>query len=401
MIKILVVAQFDSIHTSRWVRQFDSKYEIYLFPSIFRQAHKSLRDKPTRNPFRSNSDNSAKKSRVFLVQVLPWSWLNFILNGVIQKFLSSSWKLWLLKKTIRSIQPDLIHSLELQNAGYLCLDAKLDLASQMPTWIATNWGSDIYYFAQFEDHKKRIIPILQTANYYSAECTRDYVLAQKMGMTAKPLPVIPNAGGLELDLCLRLRNQITPSQRKTIILKGYQSVFGRAFNGLEALALIQNQLGGMKVVIYSASDAVTEKARSLLTSPHLQLKIYHHDQPLTHTQILEIQAESRVYIGLSVSDGICTSLLESMALGSFPIQTDTSCAEEWVVPDQSGFIVKYEDIQTLSKLILKAVQDNDLVDHAAKINWDVISQKASKEKIQSVATSFYETALKESATVVK
>jgi len=38
---------------------------------------------------------------------------------------------------------------------------------------------------------------------------------------------------------------------------------------------------------------------------------------------------SRVYIGLGISDAISTAVLESMVMGCFPIQTKTSCCNEW------------------------------------------------------------------------
>jgi glycosyltransferase involved in cell wall biosynthesis len=45
-------------------------------------------------------------------------------------------------------------------------------------------------------------------------------------------------------------------------------------------------------------------------------------------------ANSRFYIGASRSDGISTSFLEALALGAYPIQTNTSCGNEWV---EKGF----------------------------------------------------------------
>jgi glycosyltransferase involved in cell wall biosynthesis len=41
-------------------------------------------------------------------------------------------------------------------------------------------------------------------------------------------------------------------------------------------------------------------------------------------------ANSRIYVGASRSDGISTSFLEALVLGAYPIQTNTSCANEWV-----------------------------------------------------------------------
>ena len=48
-----------------------------------------------------------------------------------------------------------------------------------------------------------------------------------------------------------------------------------------------------------------------------------------HEEIMWNFGQSRIYLGISISDAISTSVLESMAMGCFPIQTNTSCCEEW------------------------------------------------------------------------
>ena len=45
-----------------------------------------------------------------------------------------------------------------------------------------------------------------------------------------------------------------------------------------------------------------------------------------YEEILEMHSKSRISIALSLSDGLPSSFLESMAMGSFPIQSDTSVA---------------------------------------------------------------------------
>jgi glycosyltransferase involved in cell wall biosynthesis len=55
---------------------------------------------------------------------------------------------------------------------------------------------------------------------------------------------------------------------------------------------------------------------------------------LNSSNMHEKFANSRVYIGASRSDGISTSFLEALVLGAYPIQTNTSCGNEWV---EKGF----------------------------------------------------------------
>src|SRR6185503_10908709 len=61
-----------------------------------------------------------------------------------------------LIKTIQKVKPDIIHSLEIQHAGYLTLSAKKKIGSDFPTWIVTNWGADIHYFGEIQEHAEKI-----------------------------------------------------------------------------------------------------------------------------------------------------------------------------------------------------------------------------------------------------
>jgi glycosyltransferase involved in cell wall biosynthesis len=48
-------------------------------------------------------------------------------------------------------------------------------------------------------------------------------------------------------------------------------------------------------------------------------------------------------VGHSLSEGISTSMLEAMAMGAIPIQTCTSCADEWIINGEAGFLVEPND----------------------------------------------------------
>src|SRR6185436_10223463 len=100
---------------------------------------------------------------------------------------------------IRWLQPDAVHSLEIQHAGYITLDAKNILSKKFPIWIVTNWGSDIYLFERLAEHKTKIEAVLVNCDYYSCECQRDVKLARDLGFKKKTLPVFPNTGGIELS----------------------------------------------------------------------------------------------------------------------------------------------------------------------------------------------------------
>jgi glycosyltransferase involved in cell wall biosynthesis len=100
-------------------------------------------------------------------------------------------------------------------------------------------------------------------------------------------------------------------------------------------------------------------------------------------------ARSKIYIGISKSDGISTSMLEAIALGSFPIQSDTSCGNEWIKNNISGFLVPWNDINIISNKILRVIHDNVLIEKSAKLNWDVVKKKGLDINIKKIAHTFY------------
>ena len=77
-----------------------------------------------------------------------------------------------------------------------------------------------------------------------------------------------------------------------------------------------------------------------------------------------------------------------MALGVFPIQSSTSCANEWI-DSNNGFIVDYLDFDQISKRLMKALTDDLMVDRANDINWKITKEKLDSNKISIIARTFY------------
>ena len=146
-------------------------------------------------------------------------YLNYLTRRV--NFATFSLSRWLLKKAIETKSYSHIHCLEIQHAGYLLLEIKSDSLSNTQI-ICTNWGSDIYYFSQFDSHIKKIKELLNLIDSYAAECERDYKLAREMGFRGKELPLIPNSFKFNINV----NNQKDVIAKSQIIVKCYGETFG-------------------------------------------------------------------------------------------------------------------------------------------------------------------------------
>jgi len=393
--RILLVAMAQSIHVVRWISQFQNEdVEIHLFSSGGWKLHSELKGVIFHFPLSpfaiSVTNNKPNKFKLLLQRV--YRVLDFFRRRLLERF-SPYFLSKRLINVIHKVNPDFVHSLEIQAAGYLVLDAKSQFTGNFPPWLVTNWGSDIYLFGRLQEHNERLRDVLANCNYYSCECERDINLAKKFGFNGQVMPVFTNTGGFDLSKLIIERAKVPTSSRKVILLKGYQNWAGRALVGLRALERCIDLLGGYEIYIYSASPDL-ELAAKLFEEAHgVSIKIIPDNT--SHKDMLSLHANARVSIGLSISDGVSTSFLEAIVMGSFPIQSCTACANEWIEHGVGGMIVPPEDPDIVEINIRKALTDDKLVDKAAEYNWKVIEQKLCKEMVRINAVSIYQSIFNE------
>lgn len=373
--RILIVGMADSVHLARWLSQFvDQHIDFTLFPSSpHRHIHPKIKE------------IIASPSNQMTVTIQPSSmrWLALPLSALDIPF-NNFFRSKLLRRLIFNQKFDLIHVLELQHAGYLLLDTKL--APNLPKVFITNWGSDIYWFQQFPKHKQKIIQLLNIASFYSAECHRDIEIVGRLGYTGATMPVIPNSGGINLEEIPK--HLSPPSQRKKIIIKGYTGFVGRALLSIKACELVAEHLRDYEVVIYSASLKARIRALKLRHIHKVQVTIVKKRTP--HHRMIQLFSEARIYIGISLSDGISTSLLEAMATGCYPIQTDTSCASEWLT-NNSYQTISNISVYSISAALKRALTHDSEVDMIALSNMATIEARADSIIIKKIAHNFYQT----------
>jgi hypothetical protein len=386
---ILLVAMLDSIHTARWVAQLDGQgWDVHLFPSCRGETvHPVMTNVTVHHMFyseRLSADmalNSNDKPSVFAL------WFDRFRTYIFERRFPMH-RGRQLRRVISRIRPDMIHSMEMQAAGYLTLEAKKQSLAPFPPWLVTIWGSDIFLFGRLGDHKEKIRAVLENCDFFSCECERDVELARALGLRGERVSSgSPVTGGFSAaDLNMSKAACIT-ADRKVIMLKGYQHWAGRALFGLRALERCADLLTGYEIVIYSAVPDVDLAAR--LFSEKVGIPVRVLSQRISHGEILALHARARISIGLGISDGISVSLLEAMAMGSFPIQSCTACASEWIEHGVSGMIVPPEDPDIIEMAIRTALTDDELVNRAAEINRRVVQERLDSDRLKQAAIDMY------------
>ena len=379
--KILIIGMFDSIHLARWLSQFENeKIDFVLFPSKkFKYVNYDLLKLVT-----SQKIASYRFAKPYFV----FKYIGFMDYFLVSNFklLKLNLKLLFLRRIIHKNIFDYIHAIELQGAAYL-YDLLPEQIQDLTSLIVTNYGSDIQYFQDIPEHQEKIRSVLSKADFYSAECQRDYESALKLGFKGKFLPCIPNAGGFKNEI-FKL-NLVPSTERNLIMAKCYGGTFGLGGLIIDALEKFLRNNPDVKIVMHSVTDDLLNKSKYLQATFPNQVVVYTVREKIPRYKILDYLSKSRIYIGASRSDGISTSFLEALCLGAFPIQTDTSCANEWIELGFFGSIIRPATSEIFTAINVSYF-DKKLENKRIK-NLESAKRYLSYDLIQLQAIKFYET----------
>jgi hypothetical protein len=367
----------DSIHVARWIGQFtDEDIDFVMFPSgPNRKIHREIRRL-----------RSAQLGQSATFRIVPLSGLLSVPLWLLDRFLGEGLRGWLLRMTVKREKPDYIHALELQHAGYIVERGLRNYLSNA-SLIVTNYGSDIFWFQKFPKHLRRIQSLLTMADRYSAECSRDYVLAEKYGFRGARLPLIPNSGLIsEQEMTL---NSLPTSERNLIAVKGYQGWVGRAENVIQALKIEAPNVRDAEIVFFSCNFRTLLAILLLRIQTGLSVRGYRKNT-LTHTEILDLFARSRLYVGVSLSDGLSTSAIEAMSMGAYPIQSNTSCASEWFIEGVSGTSLLETSPSYIGRVIAESFAEGPKLDKAREKNLEIVTSRFQSLHQSKSHLRFYE-----------
>lgn len=359
--KILIVSM-PSIHVLRWIKNLENtNHELYWFDVLGRGK---LKTNESIEQFTNWQKRKIPyiKGEYFLSKKVPG-----IFNRL-EKFVKVT-PSEALHEIITKIQPDILHSFEMQSCSYPLLSTMKKFPKLK--WIYSCWGSDLYFYQNSKFHKNLIVKTLNRVNYLQTDNYRDFHLAKKLGFQGGFAGVIPGGGGY--DLKSNSKYFKAPSDRKIILVKGYQHKFGRALVILKALKDIQEDLNDYEIVVLGAHREIFD----FLNNHQLPFKALGRHS-LSNEEVIKLMGESVIYIGNSISDGIPNSLLESIMMGAFPIQSNPGSVSEEVIEDGiNGFLIKNPyNVTEIASLVLNAIKNKDMLTKASTIN-----QNLAKEKI--------------------
>ena len=376
MKKILIVAMADSVHTARWLRQFDDdEIEFVLFPSTPHRRIHSL--------ILHHASISAKST----ITISKWMKRGGLPLGVADLMLNNRLRAVLLAKAIDAFKPDLIHVMETQHAGYLT-DRALNSTTHKSKLALSIWGSDLFWFQRFPKHQRRIRSLLKKVGVLITECQRDEDLARDLGFNGTCIYGVPASGGFDYQEFMSAEHNLPPSKRKIIAIKGYSGFVGLGPAAIKVLGRTSDLASDYKTVVFSANWKTWFVARIVKFRTGLEIEVrMKHSQ--SSEQMRSLFSASRVVMGVSKSDGLPATIKEAAFFGAFPVQTNTSCAGEWFKEGVSILLVPADSPDALELALRTALTDDNLVNSAAILNFEIARTMMDRFAVRSKISLLY------------
>ncbi|MCH4821580.1 glycosyltransferase [Gramella lutea] len=373
--KILMVSIFSS-HFFNWVNQLEGAgHEVFwLDVKDSRTIVNNIDFVEQIVGWRYKADYPG---RYFIKKKLPG--LNKFINTYNERSLSN-----IFEKLVRQIQPDVVHSFVMYLSAVPIFQVMKNYKEIK--WIYSSWGSDIYYYSRFEKEKREMMEVFPHLDYLFTDCQRDYSLALNFGFNGEFLGVFPGRGGYDLEKTnklLRPRNT-----RKKILIKGYQGKHGRCIEVLMAIMKLKDKLNLFDLIVFGADEEVVEFISTSELGTWSNFTVL---GKIDNDRVLTLMGDSLIYIGNSASDGIPNTLIESIIMGAFPIQSNPGGAtEELIIDGKNGFLINDpEYVLEITLLIEEAIGDALLLEKAENYNIEFLRPKFDRDLIRASVLEKY------------
>lgn len=297
-----------------------------------------------------------------------------------------------VRSIVEGMEPDLVHAMRIPFEGALAAAA---LKKARVPLLVSVWGNDFTLHAPQSPFASRMTrSTMARADALHPDCYRDLRLAASYGFSdTKPAIVLPSGGGVQRSLF-----HPGSADRSSV----------RRWDVPEDVPVVLNPRGFCKYVrsdVFFRSIPLVLEKKSETVFLALKMKGNPVAEGWVHRlglrdnvrllpsvnreHIADLFRLADITISPSEHDGTPNTLLEGIACGAFPVVGDIESVREWIVNGKNGLLCDPADPRSLAKAIIKAIEDNQLREEAARVNQEIIRKRAEYERVMVKARDFY------------
>jgi glycosyltransferase involved in cell wall biosynthesis len=297
-----------------------------------------------------------------------------------------------LAKILREWQPDIIHTLGIEQGGefYLHVRRKFDLEGIGKWVLQTRGGSDLALTHLDPERRKQLVDILGSCDQLISDNEQNFRIARELGVREEQLATIapvPGTGGIDVELLREKWKGPTSSRRVIVWPKAYDSAWGKMLPTFEALKLIWDRIQPCEIHMLSMNF---ESNMWFWSLPEAIRRSCRPRERVARSEVLGIMPKARVMLAPALIDGVPNSLYEAMACGAFPIVSPLETVLPVVKNEENVLFARNLYPNEIAEALARAMTDDALVDAAAQSNLKLVRSVANRDLIRPRVIEFYE-----------
>ncbi|MEX1192557.1 MAG: glycosyltransferase [Brumimicrobium sp.] len=366
--KILILADAGSTHTTKWVNSLISRgVEIILY-SLSEFNQNDYIDSPLLKIYATNITSSK----------------NIHERGIFKKFIYVM-ALPRLKRIMKKHKPDILH------AHYASSYGTLGALCGMHPFVLSMWGSDVYLFPR----KNKLFTSIIKYNLKKADLvlsTSKMMALETSKYTDKKIGITPF--GVDTKLFSKSEN-ISKDKDQIVIgtIKKLDYIYGIDLL-IKAFAILLNKNRNLKMKLVIAGIGNEMENLKKLTKAEGVSDFVEFPGRISQEKVAEYLNFFDVYVALSRSESFGVAIVEAMSCGTPVVVSDAGGLPEVVEDNVSGFVVPTESIDEAADAIQKLIDDKSLREKFSKNGRLKVEKNYDWEKNVDVMYTHYETLLK-------
>ena len=297
-----------------------------------------------------------------------------------------------LAKILREWQPDVIHTLGIEQGGEFFLHVRRRFGlEQIGKWVLqTRGGSDLALTHLNPERCKELVDILGSCDQLISDNEDNFRIARELGIREEQLAKIapvPGTGGIDVEALRQKWSDRTSDRRIIVCPKAYDSPWGKVLPIFEALKMVWDGIEPCQIHLLSMT---TESKMWFWSLPEKIRRACVPRERLSRMEVLELLPRARVMLAPTLIDGIPNSLYEAMACGAFPILSPIETILPVVKHEENVLFARNLYPHEIADALARAMTDDALVDAAAQRNLELVRHVANRDLIRPRVIAFYE-----------
>lgn len=364
-LKICVLCNISSIHCRRWVEGLKSRRHNVFVLSEQKKSTDAIQMKILNRP-------------PHIIKMFPN--MRKLVNMIYRKINAKR-----VRKILLHERPDIVF------AHFLIDNAWRAIAANYHPIVAIAYGSDILVSPNRNLIDRIIVKrCLQKADGVIGVAHHMKRKLLAFGCSEEKVKIIHNAVDIELFNIdgRKFKNHLKPLSRPIIIsARPMESIYNLELLIMELPSIIK-ECPSAKIIIVGCGRE-EHRIRSLTR----KLRVYESIKflpTIPYERMPSLFKKADIFISTSRSDGLCVTLLESMACGTFPIVSDIAGNRELIDDGTNGYLFPLNVPGRLAEAVIKTIKNPKIIPSAISKNLNLIKENYTKSlQLKETENFFY------------